>query len=452
MRALFRPGVIGFAAAAVGAGAFLGYAGWPQPDRMFELTGLIFAAVLTSALAKPRPAVKDWATMPPSFVIEFISLLLLGPHVTMIVAASGTVTERLTESQSAHPTRRMLVNLAIAIAAAQAAGAAYLSLSRATDRFDVWPWHGLPIANAIIVYCLVKSFAVEIALPLVRRQPIVRAWPRNYLRGRPTYFIGASFAVGPLGIIDARAWEILPVAAVPLFFIYRAYVAYVERLDEQQRRHEVIDSLDQGMTVLDGNGTITLWNDALERILGCPRARAVGRTLNAAIPALSKTALQRAINEATKSQSPWTLTSLPLPSPAGPRTLDIRVLPVAEGVTLLWQDVTDRARAEHTLKRNEERLALAAEGANDGLWEWDLRTKELYVSGRWKAMIGLPATGGVGRLEDWMNRVHPEDLGGLKEALDAHAAGKSEHILHEHRIRHEDGAYRRVLCRGVAVR
>jgi diguanylate cyclase (GGDEF)-like protein len=67
-------------------------------------------------------------------------------------------------------------------------------------------------------------------------------------------------------------------------------------------------------------------------------------------------------------------------------------------------------------------------------------------------MIGLPAHAGSGRLEEWMDRVHADDIGPLKEALEAHLSGKTDHVQHEHRIRHEDGTYRRFLCRGVAVR
>ena len=51
------------------------------------------------------------------------------------------------------------------------------------------------------------------------------------------------------------------------------------------------------MSVVDGNGRITLWNDALERILDCPRERALGRSLAGAVPALGKTDLPRAISE-----------------------------------------------------------------------------------------------------------------------------------------------------------
>src|SRR2546425_12512309 len=67
-------------------------------------------------------------------------------------------------------------------------------------------------------------------------------------------------------------------------------------------------------------------------------------------------------------------------------------------------------------------------------------------------MIGLPAHAGIGRPEEWMDRVHADDIAPLKEALEAHLSGQTDHFQHEHRIRHEDGTYRRFLCRGVAVR
>ena len=130
----------------------------------------------------------------------------------------------------------------------------------------------------------------------------------------------------------------------------------------------------------------------------------------------------------------------------------MKVLPVGDGVTLLWQDVTERTFADDEIKRNGERLALAAEGANDGLWQWNLRTKEFYVSGRWRAMIGLPPNANIGRPEDWLDRVHADDIAGLRETLKIYLAGRTDVFQHEHRIRHEDGTYRRFLCRGLALR
>src|SRR5262245_38333863 len=85
-----RSAAIAFAAVAIVAGAILGFAGWPLPNRMFEYSGLVLAAILISAFAKPRPSPKDWTTVAPAFVVEFIALLLLGPNATMLVALAGT--------------------------------------------------------------------------------------------------------------------------------------------------------------------------------------------------------------------------------------------------------------------------------------------------------------------------------------------------------------------------
>ena len=428
-----------------------GFAGWAQPDQILEFSALILAAILASAVAKPGTSTWYRATMPPSFVIEFASLLLLGPNATLVVVAAGTVTQRLADPQRRHPFRRLLVSTATVMVATQAAGFAHRSLGGTPGGF-VWPWQGVPIAAAVVAYCLIKGASAEIVVPLFARQPINRSWPKSMLRGCSSYFIGASFAVGLIEVIDHRMWEILPVAAVPLYFVYHAYCAQLNRLEDEQRRREVIDSLDQGMSVVDGNGRVKLWDDVLERILGCPSERALGRSLVDAVPALAKTELPRAISDALTQRAPRTLAQLRLPSAAGVRILQVRILPVPGGLTLLWHDVTEQTRAEALLERSEERLALAAAGANDGLWEWDLRSKEFYCSDRWRAMIGLSAAAGIGRPEEWMDRVHADDIAPLEQALQAHLSGETAILQHEHRIRHEDGTYRRFLCRGIAVR
>ena len=422
-----------------------------KAHQILEFSGLILAAILTSALALRRSTTEDWATMPLSFVVDFTSLLLLGPNATMLVATAGTVTQRLTDSQRSHASRRMLSKAATVMAATQAAGFAHRALGGTMGHF-IWPVQGVPIAAAVVVYCFVKSASAEIIVPLFTKQPVNGSWPKSILRGCPSYCIGASVAVGLVEVIEHRMWEVLPVAAVPLYFAYRAYCALVNRLEEERRRREVIDSVDHGMAVVDSTGLVTLWNDGLERMLGCPRERALGRSLARAMPVLAETDLPRAINDALTNRSPQTLAHLGLPLAAGARILQVRLLPVVGGVTLLWYDVTERTHVEHALERGAERFALTAEGANDGLWALDLRSREFYISGRWRAMLGLPAPAGIGRPEEWMDRVHADDIAPLKEALEAHLTGKTDHFQHEHRIRHEDGTYRRFLCRGVASR
>ncbi len=104
------------------------------------------------------------------------------------------------------------------------------------------------------------------------------------------------------------------------------------------------------------------------------------------------------------------------------------------------------------LKLSEERYALATRGANDGLWDWDLKSNEVFFSPRWKAVLGYAPEELPNVVGTWWERVHPEDIDSLKHKFDAHLAGVTEHFEHEHRVQHKDSGYRWVLTRGLAVR
>jgi diguanylate cyclase (GGDEF)-like protein/PAS domain S-box-containing protein len=103
-------------------------------------------------------------------------------------------------------------------------------------------------------------------------------------------------------------------------------------------------------------------------------------------------------------------------------------------------------------RESEQRYAMAAEGSNDGLWDWDLESDLLYVSDRWKLMIGLTPDTRIERSEEWFRDVHPHDLPGLRAELARHLEGSMPHFEHEYRMTHRDGTSRWMLCRGVAVR
>ena len=112
----------------------------------------------------------------------------------------------------------------------------------------------------------------------------------------------------------------------------------------------------------------------------------------------------------------------------------------------------ERQRALCKICRDAERYSLAIDGTSDGLWDWDLDRDTLFYSARWNALIGLPERDVVADPQHWFDRVHPDDLSGLKDMLIEHLSGNARHFVHEFRVRGTGGDYLWVLSRGLAVR
>lgn len=117
----------------------------------------------------------------------------------------------------------------------------------------------------------------------------------------------------------------------------------------------------------------------------------------------------------------------------------------------LQTDVSDRKRAEAALRESEERYALAVQGANDGIWDWNLKTNQMYFSSRWKSMLGYGDHEIKDSLDEWLRRIHPQDQHWVKHRLQEHLNGLTSHFESEYRILHRDGVYRWMLSRGLAV-
>ncbi|MDB5359158.1 MAG: diguanylate cyclase [Rhodospirillales bacterium] len=117
-----------------------------------------------------------------------------------------------------------------------------------------------------------------------------------------------------------------------------------------------------------------------------------------------------------------------------------------------YYDISDRKAAEEALLASEVRYALISRAANDGIWDWDIPSGEVYYSSRWREIVGAEPNKRLSTLNDWLSRVHPEDVLRLKREIDEHIAGHTPQLDTEYRVRHGDGRYCWMQCRGIALR
>lgn len=125
----------------------------------------------------------------------------------------------------------------------------------------------------------------------------------------------------------------------------------------------------------------------------------------------------------------------------------------------LQQRIDELQKSSARLKASEERYALSIQGANDGLWDWDIVGDRGYYSARFCELLGITVDGLVsdaatleGKSTLLFEHLHPDEIGIFRMRMIEHLKGISPQFMLEHRIRHEDGGYHWIMTRGVALR
>jgi two-component system sensor histidine kinase/response regulator len=114
-------------------------------------------------------------------------------------------------------------------------------------------------------------------------------------------------------------------------------------------------------------------------------------------------------------------------------------------------EARERKQAEESVRQLEERWQLVLKGNNDGIWDLNLITGEVFRSTRWKEMLGYEDHEIENNNDEWICRIHPDDFDRVMVTKQAYLERKIPHYAVEHRLRCKDGSYKWILGRGQAV-
>ena len=234
---------------------------------------------------------------------------------------------------------------------------------------------------------------------------------------------------------------------------YRLALSAVRNREDRLRG--IMDTVLDGIVAFNDEGVIEGFNPAATRMYGYSAGEVMGRPINVLFPALEGGELAAALaaGGASVDQAHETLgrrkdgTTFPLEIAISALTRGPR-----RGFIGSFRDLTARKAADEALRRSEERYALVAEAANDGLLDWDIEAGTVYFSPRWPALLGMKPDELRPGPDEWFKRIHADDFARVSADIDAHLSGATAHFESEYRIHHADGGWRWVVSRGMAVR
>ncbi len=237
------------------------------------------------------------------------------------------------------------------------------------------------------------------------------------------------------------------------------YAAMVQIPEREEYLQGILDTVVDGIVTIDELGLIRDFNPAAAEIFGYQPYEVIGKTVTILMPEPYRGEHDDHIRRYLETGRGEVIgrrretVGLRKDGTIFPMEIAVSELKVGDHrhFTGIVRDITEQQAAERALRESEERYALAAKGANDGLWDWDLENDSVYYSPRWKAMLGYDELEIGTSPEEWTKRIHRDDVERFRQDLDAHLQGRTATLYSEYRIRRKSGEILNMVARGVAV-
>ncbi|MEG4231837.1 PAS domain S-box protein [Microcoleus sp. Pol11C3] len=219
----------------------------------------------------------------------------------------------------------------------------------------------------------------------------------------------------------------------------------------------IVESSEDAIISKDLEGVVTSWNVGAETIFGYTAAEIVGQSGRKLIPADYRDEENEILTKIQRGERIEHYDTKRLRKDGTLIDVSMSVSPIKDqagniiGASKIARNIADRKQAEAALRQSEERWELSVRGNHDGIWDWNVETNEIFLSSRSKEILGYEEYEIQNLVDEWANRVHPDDLGWVMQAIQDHFAKKTPFYITEHRIRCKDGSYKWMLDRGQAL-
>ncbi len=131
--------------------------------------------------------------------------------------------------------------------------------------------------------------------------------------------------------------------------------------------------------------------------------------------------------------------------------VDIRLLELVSAVAAQLGTLIQRKQAEAAHRESEERLQLALEASDLGLWDWNLVNDKIYRDWRWWKMLGYEEEKIIDNIPSSEELMHPEEIPKIKQALKAYLEGNHPVYEVEFRMRSRSGEWKWIQSQGKVV-
>jgi len=328
---------------------------------VIPLIFLVLLSSLTSAFKVHFP-IASGSNMSVSYVVDIASLILRGPHATMIVGAASGWSQTTLNARTRNPPFRTLFNMSILVLTVQAAGQVYLRLG---GRPDADPAAlVMPLAGMALTYFFVNTVPIAIAIALTTNQSAWRIWKTDFASSAPSYLLGAAAAAVVILVSESSGyWLTLLLTAAPLYLTYKMYRAGRESDAQQgailEAAHDAIITMDQQLNIRE-------FNPAAERMFGYARLDILGRNVELLLPPLDRAPHKRALDEyLTAGRGPLAGRQLELRGLRADGTefpLELTVARIGADsravLTGFLRDITERRALEEQLRQSQKLEAI----------------------------------------------------------------------------------------------